>query len=252
MLEQEKWKDRIEVSLDNRQIFLLFSASAVLLSLVFALGIVAGRRLSPAVVAAPKTDPLALLDQMDEPKDEKTHQTLSFPKTLAKAPARAPGQLPEKATAAPGEKPKPEVVAAAPKEAKLVKAPKAVAVAAKAKKKIASPPKAPTAPPPAAPKAVARASKQKETKATKATPDDNDGAGFTLQLSSFQDKHEAEQYIQSLRAKGHAPQVMPTKIPGRGLWYRVRVGHFKSWKAALEAKGRFERDHQLIAYVARR
>ncbi|MBW2735390.1 MAG: SPOR domain-containing protein [Deltaproteobacteria bacterium] len=250
MLEQEKWKDRIEVSLDNRQIFLLFSASAVLLSLVFALGIVIGRRLTPAAIAAPKTDPLALLDQMAEPKEEHTQPTLSFPNALSKISAPSPAATPDEPAANPakgqGQSPEPKLAA---KKVKLAKGPAAKVTKAHKPER----PKADKAP--AQKKAVAQAaknSKTKEPKARKAETDDNDGAGFTLQLSSFQDKHEAEQYIQSLQSKGHSPQVMPTKIPGRGLWYRVRVGRFTSWKAAMDAKVRFERDHQLIAYVARR
>ena len=40
-----------------------------------------------------------------------------------------------------------------------------------------------------------------------------------------------------------------TEIPGRGLWYRVRVGDYVSAKDAIAAKAGFEKQHNVIAYV---
>jgi cell division protein FtsN len=40
-------------------------------------------------------------------------------------------------------------------------------------------------------------------------------------------------------------------IPGRGVWYRVRVGDFASQKAALDAKSELERKLHIIAYVTK-
>ena len=63
MKDRDKWRDRVEISLDNKQIFFLFCGVAVVVSLVFALGVVVGKRLRPAVADEPRMDPLALLDQ---------------------------------------------------------------------------------------------------------------------------------------------------------------------------------------------
>ena len=54
----------VELFLDNRQVFLLFFASAVILSLVFTLGVVVGKRVERTAGAQPQSDPLTLLDQM--------------------------------------------------------------------------------------------------------------------------------------------------------------------------------------------
>ena len=43
--EPELYKDKIEVSLDGRQIFYLFFGGAVVACLVFVLGVMVGRRL---------------------------------------------------------------------------------------------------------------------------------------------------------------------------------------------------------------
>ena len=74
---------------------------------------------------------------------------------------------------------------------------------------------------------------------------------FTLQLSSFQDRAEADQFTEKLRKEGLKPYLLPTRIPGRGVWYRVRLGHYKNWEQAVAAKQGFERKQRLIAYVAK-
>ena len=42
--DTELFKDKIEVSLDNRQVFYLFFGGAVIASLVFILGVMVGKR----------------------------------------------------------------------------------------------------------------------------------------------------------------------------------------------------------------
>ncbi|MBL4634795.1 MAG: hypothetical protein JKY56_13055, partial [Kofleriaceae bacterium] len=74
------FKDRIEVSLDGRQIFYLFFGGAVVATLVFVLGVMVGRQVESRTVAdtgaSATLDPLAALDQLES--DNK----LSFPAAL--------------------------------------------------------------------------------------------------------------------------------------------------------------------------
>jgi cell division septation protein DedD len=74
---------------------------------------------------------------------------------------------------------------------------------------------------------------------------------YTLQLSAFQDRAEAEDFTKKLGPIGYKPNIVAADIPGRGVWYRVRVGDFASQKAALDAKGELERKLNIIAYVTR-
>src|SRR5688500_1125146 len=83
--EPELYKDKIEVSLDGRQVFYLFFGGAVIACLVFVLGVMVGRRVEARAhvdQGAPTTaarDPLTALDQLDATaRDE-----MSFRKTLA-------------------------------------------------------------------------------------------------------------------------------------------------------------------------
>src|SRR6185369_14337308 len=47
---------------------------------------------------------------------------------------------------------------------------------------------------------------------------------FAVQTASYQDKHEAEELKARLVAKGHAAYIVESSVPGKGTWYRVRVG----------------------------
>src|SRR5207248_1203393 len=69
--EPELYKDKIEISLDGRQVFYLFFGGAVIACLVFVLGVMVGRRVEArshvdrAAATSAARDPLAALDQMD-------------------------------------------------------------------------------------------------------------------------------------------------------------------------------------------
>jgi hypothetical protein len=69
--EADLYKDKIEVSLDGRQIFYLFFGGAVIVGLVFVLGVMVGRRVEArAHVDRARTtaavDPLAALDRVED------------------------------------------------------------------------------------------------------------------------------------------------------------------------------------------
>src|SRR6516165_5597114 len=83
MRDLERWKDKVELSLDGRQIFFLFFGSAVAACLVFVLGVLVGKRLEARALAltpAPVEDPLAALDQLGEADD--ADEGLTFHKAL--------------------------------------------------------------------------------------------------------------------------------------------------------------------------
>jgi cell division protein FtsN len=77
---------------------------------------------------------------------------------------------------------------------------------------------------------------------------DKQKANFLLQLSSFQDRAEADAFARRFSAQN--AYVVASEVPGKGLWYRVRVGSYGNLKDATVAKSAFEREHGVIAYVA--
>jgi septal ring-binding cell division protein DamX len=73
---------------------------------------------------------------------------------------------------------------------------------------------------------------------------------FTLQLSSFQDRGEAEAFAAKFGSE--KTYLVVSDLPGKGTWYRVRVGDFATAKDAIAGKLAFEKKHGVIAYVAQR
>jgi septal ring-binding cell division protein DamX len=303
----ERWRDKIEARLDNRQVFFLFFGSALVACLLFVLGVVVGKRLESRgrAVAPEVEDPLALLDKVATTPRATQAPAVTFPQTLfgskntqngakrtdlklaepkladpsksdpgkvAEAgkptaknsePSQTASATPEKASSRPANgkllasldsKP---AAAAKPGEAKATpSAAKALAAA--------TPSSAPTAPAPskAAVAAVPAAQQPSETATAPsknapvpvigatATDSAKGKVHFTLQLSSFQDRAEAEAF--AAKFVSEKTYLVVSDLPGKGTWYRVRVGDFATAKDAIAGKLAFEKKHGVIAYVAQR
>jgi cell division septation protein DedD len=54
------------------------------------------------------------------------------------------------------------------------------------------------------------------------------GKNFVAQISSWQSKSSADKEVARLKAKGYAAYVEKAELPGRGAWFRVKVGNFNS------------------------
>ncbi len=221
----ERWREKIEVRLDNRQVFFLFFGSAVVACMLFVLGVMVGKRIESRgqAEAAPLADPLAALDRVHQPPPgvAAPEPALTFPRTLAGSQAAAPPPRAKPAphlAVSPAAPPVPHPVVAALPLPKPV-APKPVALRAPAT-------------PPAAPPADPAKAKGK----------------FTLQLSTFTTSAEADAFAQ--RYPGAF--VIGGAVPGKGVVYRVRYGNFASFKEAATAKDGFEKQHNMIALVAAR
>ena len=216
--DTELFKDKIEISLDGRQIFYLFFGGAVLASLVFVLGVMVGRRVEarahvdtqPATTAA--LDPLAALDELARRPVAMAEEDLS-PAALA------------------GDEPLDEVDRV---------------LAATAPAGLTAPARASAADEPD-PAEVAEVTEPEHNEA--AAPK-KPSAKFTLQLSSFQDRAEADAFFDKLRKGGHVPYVTESQVEGEK-WYRVRLGRYQSFDDAVQAKTDFEKREHIIAYVTR-
>jgi cell division septation protein DedD len=237
----ERWKDKIEVRLDNRQVFFLFFGSALVACLLFILGVIVGKRLeSRGKAVAPEIeDPLALLDKVAATPRTGPEPPPALPKLLfgvPSSPARSAASA-VKPAAPPASRP-----AAVP-------APKAVASAEPhATPGRTAPPAAPRAEAPAPRPVVTPPKKVAAVTPAPAAADAAKGKGrFTLQLGSFPDRAEAEAFAQRFSAQ--SSYVIASEIPGKGTWYRVRVGDYASAKDAIAAKSAFEKQHSVIAYV---
>jgi cell division septation protein DedD len=73
--------------------------------------------------------------------------------------------------------------------------------------------------------------------------------GFQLQVSSFRTQNEAEQFSTQLRARGHKAYVVEAHVPGRGTWYRVRIGPFPTQHAASTYRSGFEGREHVVPFI---
>lgn len=231
MREMHKWKDKVELSLDNRQIFFLFFGLSVVGCFVFALGVMVGRRVEwnpEGEVAALSGDSLALLDAEQKTPGEplRFKEGLSDPATDAVPPTRDPSEPPRDED-----------------EVKAEKAAQAEAAEAAGKKPAAQKPVPVAAP--QAPTALAKTNDKATAPAAAAK-----GKKFTLQMKAFSRAEEAEVFAGKLRSNGHQVRVEAHEVKGR-IWHRVRLGSFDSWEDGLAAKQNFEQREKVIAYVVR-
>jgi len=235
MREMHKWKDKVELSLDNRQIFFLFFGLSVVGCFVFALGVMCGRRVdwgTTGEVAAHGDDAgvggLALLDADDVRDRLSFPEGLSVPATEGLPPTRDPESV-----GAPDEDAQPEDSA---KDVAL-----ASAAAAPGKGKGDSKSKA---------KGKGKADKKASSAKPKPAAAQKLSGKFTLQMKAFARPDQAEAFANTLRSNGHTVRVEPHEVKGR-IWHRVRVGAFKTWAEGLAAKENFESHESVIAYVVR-
>ena len=224
--ESELYKDKVEVSLDGRQIFYLFFGGAVIVGIVFVLGVLVGRRVEARghVDRAHTTaaaDPLAALDRLEGSGGMAFRGALTGKEASAPVEKKIDQIVAEKkkADAAPTKKDEPKKDEAKKEEPKKEEAKKAEP---KKDDRVADEK--------SNDKPIEKPSEQKEDKTR-----------YTLQLSSFQDKAEAEAYLAKVKDQGYQAQITQAEVEGKGTFYRVRMGSYRSLDAATTAKSDFEK-----------
>lgn len=73
--------------------------------------------------------------------------------------------------------------------------------------------------------------------------------GYQLQVSSFRTQEEADKFAAELRARGHKAYVVEARVPGRGTWFRVRIGPFSSQQAAASYRAGFEGREHVVPFI---
>ena len=235
MRDGRRDSEKFEFSLEPRQLALLFLLTLVIMTLVFALGIIVGRGLkSPTGIPAlaqvegesvaeeaptDATSPEdgAMVEDPEAPQLKFFANGASEPSRVARAVAKTEKMAPEEPDALPAE---PVVAAAVPD--KPVKASKVEAKSAKEKTKATS--------------------GKKEVAA-------KSGTKFTIQVSAFQDRHQADRLVSSLKQKGYQAFIAKAEIPGKGTWYRVRIGQYASRDAAQGIANTLKRKEGISTYV---
>jgi cell division septation protein DedD len=73
--------------------------------------------------------------------------------------------------------------------------------------------------------------------------------GYQLQVSSFATQSEAKAFAEQLRARNHKAYIVEAHVPGRGTWFRVRIGPFASQRAASQYRVDFEAREHVVPFV---
>lgn len=249
MRDSHRLKEKYELSLDTRQIGTITVATLVVVGGVFFLGVVVGKKLAGELPPA-EQQPVDLLSQLDR-------KTEALETVKADAALTFQDELTRKAPVAEAPPPKPP-----PEPVRVVEAPKPVAPPEPEPVKVAEAPK-PAPPPepevklPEMPKAEPVATrthdggglKEAFGKVQRAPETAADGA-WTLQLSAYQDRDEADRFAAGLRDKGYAPYIIEANLPGKGTWFRVRMGRFGSKDAAGRYLEDFRRETAMNGIVA--
>ena len=73
--------------------------------------------------------------------------------------------------------------------------------------------------------------------------------GYQLQVSSFHTQDEANGFAEQLRARNHKAYVVEAQVPGRGTWFRVRIGPFKDQHSAAAYRTTFETREHVVPFI---
>lgn len=273
MRDDGRDQETIDLSLHPRQVVSIVLGSAVVLGIVFYLGVTVGKDLAAPPVAPPG-DLLGALDEKAEAAerltfaDDLTRAERAAQPQAAVAPAApaakpdaarmekppadesAPPEAPQAAEAQAEASPAEDVVAPAPPAKEPVRDLSAALLNAGAEKGTRDAKAAREAAAPAGakePRAAETAAAQPAAKPAIAPPQ---GPSFTVQVASLPNRAEAEALAARLRKQGLSPWVAEADIPGKGTFYRVRVGRFSSREQAVRYLEDLKRETRMDGFVA--
>jgi DedD protein len=266
MRDTHRMREKYDLSLDSRQVVSLLIGGIVVLGAVFVLGVLVGKKLAGTPRDDHAPDLLTALDHKSDAleraraappltfQEELTRPVASTPTVVARVPSATPPPTPASSTAptvarvtAPAATaPTSATPAAASKPAPPVRAAAVPVTTAAVVEKKAEPA---ARPPP--PESVATRSAPAAAHPAPKVPEATSATGaFTLQLGASLNRDDAERQAARLREKGYAPYIVTAEVPGKGTWYRVRMGSFPSKDAATRYLQDFKRETQAEAFVA--
>ena len=217
-----------EIQLNGKQLVFLFMAATVVSVVIFLCGVLVGRgvRSEPASAAA---------------------ATDIAPDSTAASAAPAPAPEPQAAA----EPPAPADELSYYDRLQKDTAPREQLKTAGASKPPAAEPPAPPAPARSsapAPRAAQPTTFENPPPAPQAA--EPSGPGFAVQVAAYKDRHDADTMLKRLLAKGY-PAFIMAPVKGAPVFYRVRVGKYKTQREAEAVSHRLETEEQFKPWIAR-
>jgi DedD protein len=222
MRDVERLREKLEISLEDRQVWALGISALLLLAGVFVLGVLIGRRTAPP--AQQGSGELAAMD--------------AAPPAVAapvKVVAEREKESPKQAERAVEATPEPEAVAEKPAQGRAASHAAPVIIPA--------PHPATVVPAPQRPVTVASVAP------VVLTPPPRDLGEFTVQIGASQDRGDAQRLENKARGAGLKPYVVEVDLGAKGTWYRVRVGSFHDKDSAARYRKDVERELRGTAVV---
>jgi cell division septation protein DedD len=261
MRDTHRMREKYDLSLDSRQVVSLLIGGIVVLGAVFVLGVLVGKKLAGTPHTDRAPDLLTALDHKSDALERaRAAPPLTFQEELTKPASAAPAAIRPPAVSAPAATPPgPTAVAATTAASPAASAPAASKPATVARAAAVPVTTAPEAKPEkktdpvrvTPPESVATRSTPAAAHPAPKVPDATSAAGaFTLQLGASPNRDDAERQASRLREKGYAPYIVTAEVPGKGIWYRVRMGSFPTKDAATRYLQDFKRETQAEAFVA--
>jgi DedD protein len=222
-------KEKIELRLDQRQVASFAVIALLLTGAVFALGVLVGTRLAAMPGSAPPK-PDNLLDRLDAKAaaagmSDGGNDGLTFQEELTKPRAPLP-PVPKPP------KPVPPKVKQARADAGSPAPPGQVAIGEGRSQQARKP-------------GGDASSAPSQDTADEAL----DAPFFTVQVKATQSQPDASHFASKLKGEGYQPFIADVDLPGKGHWYRVRVGHFDTRAQADRYLADFKRETHLEAFV---
>jgi cell division septation protein DedD len=264
MRDEHRFREKIELSLENRHVRAIAFAALLFLGGAFSLGVLVGKRLASRAAVPAALDDLEALDTRaarpppppGSPSPAPGHGRASqSPATPGRAEATRPGlgsgsrtepsasdlERVRDSVASPVPLPPPAEPVAPPATPVV---PSAIPPPARATPvRIAAPPSTTSvAPGPGTAHVTAP-----QTGALPPPPLDT--GKFTVQVGATQDRVEAREMVARFSKGGLRPYVAEARLAGRGLWYRVRLGAFVDRAAADQYRRDVERELRTPAVV---
>jgi len=248
MRQFDRVKEKIEIRLDTAEIAWLILGCMLIAGSVFASGYYIGmnakgttERETMAVTLEALDDKL-LVDEVDEPTDPKYtyDEQLTNPTpaekvddpwlaVISKAKDKLEsGQIPVDGELSDSDVDGPEIALAGPRPASVVAPVKGAQAPAPAKASWPNPNGA-NEPAPGT---------KSQSPPTSAGPQ---ASGYTIQIKAFPKENGANAFAAALQAAGYKPYILTANIPGKGLYYRVRLGKFNTLKEATKMQKSFEK-----------
>ena len=97
---------------------------------------------------------------------------------------------------------------------------------------------------PEKPEPAARPQKQKTTPQEVPAVSQTNTAGpvYTIQAASLKDPKDADRLVRKLKEGGYPAYRVIGKIPGKGIWFRVRIGEYKGKAEAMRVMDKLKKE----------